>query len=117
MYCGCVDPRTGEAAESKWFRAAWAKAGKKFDMGKVCVRFRIIDDVALDVVAQAITHVPVKEYIKRYLNGVAGVTGVADAKNSQLKQRCILQWLPRRICCQPVITSPAPPPIPATNPY
>ena len=26
-------------AEADWFRAAWAKTGKKLDMGKCCIRF------------------------------------------------------------------------------
>src|SRR3972149_1444808 len=31
------------------FRAAWAKTGKKLDMGKCCIRFKKVDDLALDV--------------------------------------------------------------------
>lgn len=52
--------------EGKWFRAAWAKTGKKLDMGACCVRFKKLDDVALDVVAQAVRRVPVKKYIEVY---------------------------------------------------
>ncbi len=49
-----------------WFEAAWAKAGKKLDMGKSCVRFRKLDDLALDVIGQAVARVPVDAYVKHY---------------------------------------------------
>lgn len=86
VYCGCIDPKTGETADAKWFRDAWAKTGKKLDMGKSCVRFKKIDDVALDVVAAAIQRVPVKEYIKRYLEGLAGVASVKRSGTKTVKK-------------------------------
>ena len=48
------------------FRAAWAKSGKKLDMGKSCVRFKRIEDLALDVVAENIASIPVDAYIHQY---------------------------------------------------
>lgn len=56
----------GESSDEKWFRAAWAKTGKKLDMGKCCIRFRKLDDLALDVIAEAVRRVPVQTYIERY---------------------------------------------------
>jgi hypothetical protein len=53
-------------AEDKWFRAAWAKTGKKLDMGKCCVRFKKIEDVPLEVIGEAIRRVPAKKYIAMY---------------------------------------------------
>ena len=53
----------GSPEESKWFRAAWAKTGKKLDMGKCCVRFRKLEDVPLDVIGEAIRRLPAKRYI------------------------------------------------------
>jgi hypothetical protein len=47
----------------KWFQDAWKKTGKKLDMGKACVRFKKLDDVALDVVGEVIRRVPAKKYI------------------------------------------------------
>ena len=55
----------GDSATDKWFRQAWAAAGKKLDMGKACVRFKKIEDVPLEVVGRLIARVPVKEYIAR----------------------------------------------------
>jgi len=48
------------------FRDAWKKAGKKLDMGKSCIRFKTADDLALDVVADAIRNTPVASYIAQY---------------------------------------------------
>lgn len=56
----------GETALSGWFRAAWAKAGKKLDMGKCCVRFKSLDDVPLEVVGEAIRRVSAAAYVKSY---------------------------------------------------
>jgi len=36
-----------------WFEKAYAKSGKKLDMGKSCLRLRALDDLALDVVLEA----------------------------------------------------------------
>ena len=55
-----------DAEHEAWFREAWAKTGKKLDMGKSCVRFRRIDDVPLKVIGQAIKRVPVKKFIAYY---------------------------------------------------
>jgi hypothetical protein len=54
----------GDSELSRWFRDAWAKTGKKLDMGKSCVRFKRLDDLALDVIAEAIRRVPAKKYIE-----------------------------------------------------
>jgi hypothetical protein len=65
-YCGCGDHSRAETPESKWFRQAWLKTGKKLDMGKSCIRFKRLEDVPLEVVTEAIRRVPVKSYIKSY---------------------------------------------------
>lgn len=56
----------GEPKQEKWFRDAWAKTGKKLDMGKSCVRFKKLGDVALDVLGEAIRRAPAKAYIQQY---------------------------------------------------
>lgn len=48
------------------FRAAFKAAGKKLDMGKSCVRFQSMDDLALDAVAKVIASTPPKQYIEKY---------------------------------------------------
>jgi hypothetical protein len=52
--------------ESTWFAEAWASTGKKADMGKSCVRFKTLDDLALDVIAKAIRRFPAKKYIQHW---------------------------------------------------
>jgi len=56
----------GEGPLAEWFREAWAKTGKKLDMGKACVRFKKIEDLALDVIGEVVRRVPVKKYLDNY---------------------------------------------------
>lgn len=56
----------GPEAEG-WFSAAFAAAGKKLDMGKSCVRFRKLEDLPLDVIAQVAARTPVDARIASYL--------------------------------------------------
>ena len=46
-----------------WFRARWEATGRELDMGKSCVRFRRLDDVALDVVGAAIARTSVDDLV------------------------------------------------------
>jgi hypothetical protein len=62
----------GDAKLLAWFTGAFAKAGKKLDMGKACVRFKRIEDLPLDVIGQAIAKVPVAAFIKRYEATIGG---------------------------------------------
>lgn len=49
-----------------WFNEAWRKSGKKLDMGKSCLRFKKLDDLALDVVAEVVGKVTPEALIARY---------------------------------------------------
>jgi uncharacterized protein YdhG (YjbR/CyaY superfamily) len=51
---------------ARWFQEAWAKTGKKLDVGKSCIRFKKVDDLALDVLGEAIRRMPAKKYIEFY---------------------------------------------------
>ena len=48
------------------FKAAYTKAGKKLDMGKACLRFTTMDDLAIPAVKAAIKAVPMKTYVEMY---------------------------------------------------
>lgn len=77
LYVGCVEsPADGETDEARWFREAWLATGKKLDLGKSCVRFRKLEDAALDVIGEAIRRLPAREYIARYEQSLAkaGIT-------------------------------------------
>ena len=56
----------GSGSEAEWFHSEWAKTGKKLDMGKSCIRFKKVEDLALDVIGEAIRRVTVKKYIEQY---------------------------------------------------
>jgi hypothetical protein len=62
LYCGCVDG-VSDNGLVMWFREAWAKSGKKLNMGKACIRFKKADDLALDVLGEAIRRLPARTYI------------------------------------------------------
>ena len=49
-----------------WFEKAWAKTGKKLNMGKCCIRFKKFEDLALDVIAEALRRGTAKSYIELY---------------------------------------------------
>lgn len=62
------------AGDEAWFRAAWKKSGKKLDLGKSCLRFETVDDLALDVLAEALRRATVDRYLAAYLAGVGAKT-------------------------------------------
>jgi hypothetical protein len=63
LYLMCMDEQSDDF---RWFRSAWEKAGKKLDMGKCCIRFKKADDLALDVIAEAVSRMPVDRYVAFY---------------------------------------------------
>jgi hypothetical protein len=63
LYLMCV---YGQGDHAKWFQQAWKKTGKQLDMGKSCVRFKKLEDLALEVIGEAIRRVPAKKYIAVY---------------------------------------------------
>lgn len=63
LYLNCV---YGDEASEARFRQLWAATGKKLDMGKSCVRFRSVDDLALDVIGDTISRCEVSSFISSY---------------------------------------------------
>jgi hypothetical protein len=83
LYLMCIySDRDFEA----WFRHAWAKAGKKLDMGKSCIRFKKLEDVPLDVIGQVIKKVPVKEFIRYYESQIRPPAGGGMKKTAAGKR-------------------------------
>jgi hypothetical protein len=83
IYLMCV---YGDPAHREWFRAAWEKTGRKLDMGKSCVRFTKIEDVALAVIGQSIKRVPVRKLIAFY-ESVAPATKKRPTRTRAAKKR------------------------------
>jgi hypothetical protein len=55
-----------ESTLDTWFRSAWKKTGKKLDMGKSCIRFKRVDNLALDVIAEAVRRMPLDAFVRMY---------------------------------------------------
>lgn len=79
--------------DQKWFQRAWKATGKKLDMGKSCLRFRKLEDLALDVIGEAIRRVPVDILIRNYEAALAAprpkhgaITSTAVRKASTKKK-------------------------------
>ncbi|HEU0036736.1 MAG TPA: DUF1801 domain-containing protein [Kofleriaceae bacterium] len=66
----------GDPELARWFRQAFADAGKKLDMGKSCVRFKTLDALALDVIGETIAKVSVDDFIARQ-EAIRGTTKTA----------------------------------------
>jgi hypothetical protein len=56
----------GDPAQAAALREGFAGAGKKLDMGKSCVRFKRLDDLALDAVRAAVASTPPEAFIAQY---------------------------------------------------
>ena len=56
----------GDSKLGAKFREGFRKAGKKLDMGKSCVRFQAMDDLALDAVAEVVERWTPAEWIELY---------------------------------------------------
>ena len=69
LYLNCV---YSDAATEQSLREAYARAGKKLDMGKSCLRFKRLDDLLLDEVATIIASTSVDELIGQYERARSG---------------------------------------------
>jgi len=81
LYLMCI---YGDSEHLAWFRKAWAKTGKKLDMGKACIRFKHVEDLPLDVIGQAIKRAPVTKFIGHY-ESVIKSAGKRSARSSSKK--------------------------------
>lgn len=52
-------------------REGFKKAGKKLDMGKSCLRFKKLDDLPMNVLAEAVAATPPDKFIAQYEAGRA----------------------------------------------
>jgi hypothetical protein len=55
----------GDPKSKAWLEKAWKSAGKKFDMGSGCLRFKKLEDVPLEVIGELVASMPVDVYIRR----------------------------------------------------
>lgn len=64
----------------KKFIAAYAKSGKKLDMGKCCIRFKSLDALALDVVGREIGRLTAQQYVAYYQKNLLATSKTAKKK-------------------------------------
>ncbi|MGZ8938773.1 MAG: DUF1801 domain-containing protein [Limisphaerales bacterium] len=72
----------GDPKLKAWFEKAWKDAGKKFDMGGGCVRFKKLEDVPLEVIGQLVASLPVDVYISRIEKVFAEIAEARAAKKT-----------------------------------
>ena len=56
----------GDDDTQRQFAEGFAAAGKKLDMGKACVRFKKLQDLPLELIAETVARTPAAEYIASY---------------------------------------------------
>jgi len=52
-----------DTVKQKEFEQAYKATGKRYDVGKSCVRFRQLDDLPLDVIGEAIASIEMSKFI------------------------------------------------------
>ncbi|MFM9994919.1 MAG: DUF1801 domain-containing protein [Phycisphaerales bacterium] len=70
----------GDKTEREWFQKAWAKTGKKLNMGGCCIHFKKLEDAALDVIGEAVRRTPAKAYVENYVRMLASTGRGPDGK-------------------------------------
>ena len=63
LYMMSLYAASAGADGSKWFVDAWKKTGKKLDIGKACIRFKKTDDLALELIGEAVKRVTVDKFL------------------------------------------------------
>lgn len=53
----------GDSALKRRLQEGFRTAGKRLNMGKSCIRFRSVDDLALDVIGEVVAAIPVDRYV------------------------------------------------------
>lgn len=56
----------GNPKTEKWFADSYRATGKRFDMGKSCVRFRRLDDLPVELIGEAVSKTSVDDFIAQY---------------------------------------------------
>lgn len=89
----------GDKSERAWFERAWAKSGKRLNMGGSCVRFKKVEDAALDVIGEAIRRMPAKAYVEGYVKTLASTGRGPDGK--KLKSDRPAKQVAKKVAAKP----------------
>lgn len=82
VYLSCV---YGDEGRRERFESDWKATGKKLDMGKSCVRFKRLEDVALEAIGEAV-RVPVDRFLEEYEAAIGGARGASGKKKAASKK-------------------------------
>jgi hypothetical protein len=55
-----------DSEQDREFRSRWLASGRSLDMGKSCLRFKRLDDLDLDLVAEVVASTPVDDFLATY---------------------------------------------------
>ena len=70
-----------DSTDAQWLAEEFARAGKRMDMGKSCLRFRALDDLPLESIGAFIARTSPDQFIAQYENARAQAhQGRASAK-------------------------------------
>ena len=83
LYLMCV---YGDEKQRVWFEKAWAKSGKKLDMGKSCVRVKKLEDVPLDVLGRAFKRATAKKFVAAYEGNLSDAARKKASKKKTAKK-------------------------------
>src|SRR5256884_8415286 len=86
----------GHPTLSTWFTGEYKKSGKKLDMGKGCVRFKSLEDLALDVVGRTVARVPVQEHMANYRAARALMGKGKSSATKGVKKSAVKKAKPRK---------------------
>ena len=63
LYLSAIYAHANQAAE---FERKYRETGKKFDVGKSCVRFKTLDDLPLDLIGKTVSAYKPHEFVEMY---------------------------------------------------
>lgn len=61
----------GAEEKARAFEATYRATGKRYDVGKSCVRFRTLDDLPLELIGQTIAAIGMQEFVKGAKNVIS----------------------------------------------
>lgn len=56
----------GDPQTEAWFKERYAASGKALNMGKSCLRFKRVEDLPLDVIAETIARIDIDRFPEHY---------------------------------------------------
>lgn len=83
LYLMCLytsDAYATQDGNLRWFLEAYARTGKKLDMGKSCIRFKNVEDLSLDVIGEAIKRATVKTTLAAYESALVQIAQAKEAR-------------------------------------